>query len=99
MKALLSCRFRSSSCLASLNSKRDADPSADAAQNAAAAAKLAVRTLAQQFRPDSVDKTDQTVARLLEAPILYVESLTKNAGFAAVNSGGGQLCSEMRSCQ
>jgi type VI protein secretion system component VasK len=77
-------------------SKRDADPTAGTAQNAAASAKLAVRALAQQFRPDPVDKTDQTVVHLLEAPIVSVELLIRNANLSAVNARGGQLCSEMR---
>jgi type VI secretion system protein ImpL len=97
MKALLDLQVSVEQLSKVPESARDADPSALASQSAAAAAKRVVLALGQQFRPDPVGGTDQTVLKLLEAPITLVEPLIRNMNVAALNAKGAQLCGQIRS--
>jgi len=69
-----------------------------AAQAASAAlqAKVASRQLAQNFKIDSEAHIEAVVQKLMEDPIVIVESLVRNIGPAELNAKGKGLCTQLR---
>ena len=64
-------------------------------QNNAMSAKLAVRNLAQAFRPDPDGRLDSKSQSLLEDPIISVEGLFRNPELPAMNAAAGGTCQAM----
>ncbi len=73
------------------------DPAANQSLTLATNAKSVARTLAQKFRPDPLDKVDQTVLALMEAPITYVEAFLRSLGPAEMNGAGAGFCKDFSS--
>jgi type VI secretion system protein ImpL len=62
----------------------------------ATAAHGTARQVAQVFRPDPDAHMDATVLKLMEDPIVYVESLLRSLGPAQLNAAGRSFCGEYR---
>ncbi|MCU0245559.1 MAG: hypothetical protein MUC42_03235, partial [Bryobacter sp.] len=70
------------------------DPAISATLSQAASAKLAARQVAQNFQLDKEGKVEQTVQKLMEDPITYVEGLLGRLGPAQVNGEARRFCTE-----
>jgi type VI secretion system protein ImpL len=73
------------------------DPAAAQSLTLATSAKSVARTVAQKFRPDTIDKVDQTTLALMEAPITFVEAFLRNLGPQELNGAGGAFCKDFSS--
>jgi len=60
----------------------------------ATTAKQTARTVAQKFRPDTIDKVDQLTLKIMEDPITYVESFLRSLGPAELNGAGAGFCKD-----
>jgi type VI secretion system protein ImpL len=67
-----------------------------AVTTSAATAKVATRQLAQSFRIDAEGHVETIVQSMLEAPIGYVESLTRTVGTSDLNARGRDFCAPFR---
>jgi type VI protein secretion system component VasK len=76
--------------------REDADAAVTQALGDASQAKLATKQLANQFRLDEGGKVHLLVQRLMEAPILYVESALQTVGPAQLNGKGNAFCAPFR---
>jgi type VI secretion system protein ImpL len=68
------------------------DPMIGQINTQATSAKILTRQMAQGFRIDPEGKVEQTTQKLLEDPILQVESLIRSMGPGELNAKGAGLC-------
>lgn len=73
------------------------DPAAAQSLTLATTAKQTARTVAQKFRPDTIDKVDQLTLKIMEDPITYVESILRSLGPAELNGAGAGFCKDFTS--
>ena len=85
---------------ASVDTASQQQPVTDAAAastlTSATAAKVSAKQVAQAFRVDADAHVDQTVQKLMEDPITYVEALLRNLGPEELNGKGRGLCAIYR---